>query len=88
MLGFHNENNRCSFCGRPGGEKRPLVAGGPNNELRICSQCVEACEQYLIGLENESSLTPIDLSDVSSPKEFKEYLDQYVVGQDYAKKVL
>ena len=88
MLGFHNENNRCSFCGRPGGEKRPLVAGGPNNELRICSHCVEACEQYLIGLATESSLTPIDLSDVSSPKEFKEYLDQYVVGQDYAKKVL
>lgn len=88
MLGFHNENNRCSFCGRPGSEKRVLVAGGVNNEIKICSQCVEACQQYIFNLESENGLKPIDLSDVSSPKEFKEYLDQYVVGQDYAKKVL
>ena len=68
MLGFHNENNRCSFCGRPGSEKRVLVAGGVNNEIKICSQCVEACQQYIFNLESENGLKPIDLSDVSSPK--------------------
>ncbi len=85
MRGFRNDLQYCSFCGKPGGADRPLVAG-PGNNLFICYKCIAVCQNVL--QEKERELAPINMNDVSSPKEFKEYLDQYVVGQDYAKKVL
>lgn len=85
MRGFRNDLQYCSFCGKPGGDDRPLVAG-PGNNLFICYKCIGVCQHVL--QEKQKDLAPINMNDVSSPKEFKEYLDQYVVGQDYAKKVL
>ncbi|WP_433033321.1 ATP-dependent Clp protease ATP-binding subunit ClpX [Treponema pectinovorum] len=85
MRGFRNDTRYCSFCGKPASETRPLVAG-PENNIFICDKCIAVCQSILD--EQKKELSPINMSDVSSPKEFKEYLDQYIIGQDYAKKAL
>ena len=61
------------------------MVAGPDN-IYICNQCVAVCQSILE--DDEMELEPIELEDVPTPREFKEYLDQYVVGQDYAKKAL
>lgn len=84
---FLNNNNNvkhCSFCGKPATENRSLIEG--MGEVYICNSCVDACNHLLD--EKQKEVSPIDMAEVPSPKEFKEYLDQYVIGQDYAKKVL
>ncbi|MBQ5384385.1 MAG: ATP-dependent Clp protease ATP-binding subunit ClpX [Treponema sp.] len=73
------------FCGRPADEKRRVVKA-PNDPVYICENCVSACQAVLN--DEKHSQAPIDMADVPTPKEFKEYLDQYVIGQDQAKKVL
>src|SRR5574344_317114 len=86
MRGFgKNDQQFCSFCGKPAGDDRHLVAA-PNGDIFICDQCVNVCQSILD--EEGHTVAPIDMSEVPSPKEFKEYLDQYIVGQDYAKKAL
>ena len=75
----------CSFCGKPADENRHLVAS-PSGNAFICDQCVAVCQSILE--QEEKSIAPIEITDVPSPKEFKAYLDQYIVGQDQAKKVL
>src|SRR5574344_2708607 len=85
MRGFgKNEQQFCSFCNKPASDERQLVAG-PNG-IFICNQCIDVCKSILD--EEGHVVTPIDMGEVPSPKEFKDYLDQYIVGQDYAKKVL
>ena len=74
----------CSFCGKSDSPTRRLVAGP--NDIFICDQCIAVCQTVLE--EEKTTPSPIQLSEVPTPKEFKEYLDQYVVGQDYAKKAL
>ena len=74
----------CSFCGKSASPTRRLVAGP--NDIFICDQCIAVCQTVLE--EEKTAPLPIQLSEVPTPKEFKEYLDQYVVGQDYAKKAL
>ena len=74
----------CSFCGKSASPTRRLVAGP--NDIFICDQCIAVCQTVLE--EEKTTPSPIQLSEVPTPKEFKEYLDQYVVGQDYAKKAL
>lgn len=85
MKRFGNDTNYCSFCGKPADSTRRLV-GGPSGNIHICNNCIAVCQSILD--EEELNLTPINLTDVPTPKEFKEYLDQYVIGQDLAKKVL
>jgi ATP-dependent Clp protease ATP-binding subunit ClpX len=85
MRGFRSDNQYCSFCGKPASDSRTLVAG-PANNIFICDKCITVCQTILE--EQQSDLSPINMDDVSSPKDFKKYLDQYVVGQDYAKKAL
>lgn len=83
---FGNSNpNFCSFCGKPGDENRRL-AGSRIGDIFICRSCAEICSSVLA--EEAGSTEQIDLKEVPSPREFKEYLDQYVIGQDYAKKAL
>ena len=74
----------CSFCGKSASPTRRLIAGP--NDIFICDQCIAVCQTVLE--EEKTTPSPIQLSEVPTPKEFKEYLDQYVVGQDYAKKAL
>ena len=85
MRGFRNDVQYCSFCGKPGDEKRHLVAA-PSNNIFICDKCIAVCEGIVA--QKEKSVDPIDMTEVPSPKEFKAYLDEYVIGQDYAKKAL
>ncbi|MBQ4237256.1 MAG: ATP-dependent Clp protease ATP-binding subunit ClpX, partial [Treponema sp.] len=80
-----SDQHFCIFCGRPADEKRRVVKA-PNDPVYICENCVSACQAVLN--DEKHSQAPIDMADVPTPKEFKEYLDQYVIGQDQAKKVL
>lgn len=84
MARLRNNPQVCSFCGKPASSSRPIVAGP--NDIFICNQCVAVCQGILD--EEAGELSEIDLEDVPTPKEFKEFLDEYVIGQDYAKKVL
>ncbi len=79
-----NNGHFCSFCGKPAEQSRRMVSGP--NDIYICNQCVAVCQSILE--DDEMELEPIELEDVPTPKQFKEYLDQYVIGQDYAKKAL
>ncbi|GGG27699.1 ATP-dependent Clp protease ATP-binding subunit ClpX [Lysinibacillus alkalisoli] len=85
MFKFNDENNNlhCSFCGKPQEQVRKLVAG-PG--VYICDECIELCSEIVVeelGVEEE-----IDFKDVPRPKEIQAILDEYVIGQDRAKKAL
>lgn len=82
-----NEVLRCLFCGKTEGQVRRLISG-PGNAY-ICDECVEICAgivaDEVYGADEDSVKNEINLL---KPKEIKEFLDQYVIGQDEAKKVL
>jgi len=74
---------RCSFCGRGQDEVTRLVSGP---SVYICSECVKLCSDILEGeIETEETLTRQTLS---KPTEIKKVLDEYVIGQELAKKIL
>lgn len=73
----------CSFCGKTSAVAKKLIAG-PG--VYICDECVAVCNRILID-ENES-ISADFIEDLPIPKEIKECLDQYVIGQELAKKTL
>ena len=78
---------KCSFCGKTQNQVRKLIAG-PN--VYICDQCIELCSEILdeeLEMENDEYFDDSDVN-LLKPKEIKSFLDEYVVGQDDAKKVL
>ena len=88
MKKFGNQEY-CAFCGLPAGNKkddnRRLIASSIA-PVYICNECVEICHGVFESQPTEE--LSIKLSEVPSPKEFKDFLDSYVIGQDYAKKAL
>ena len=76
------------FCGRPE-DQVPLMLSGQNGTY-ICSDCVKMASQYLdeIALQSGHNEKAGRIEKLQKPKEIKEFLDQYVIGQDRAKKLL
>ena len=79
---------RCSFCNKSQDQVKKLIAG-PNGAY-ICDECVGICSDIL---DEEFDTAELDAADdlninLLKPKEIKEFLDDYVIGQDEAKKVL
>lgn len=85
MIKFNDDKGqlKCSFCGKTQDQVRKLVAG-PG--VYICDECIELCTEIVeeeLGTEEE-----VEFKDVPKPKEIREILDEYVIGQDQAKKSL
>ncbi|MDI6907666.1 MAG: ATP-dependent Clp protease ATP-binding subunit ClpX [Thermoanaerobacterales bacterium] len=74
---------KCSFCGKLQDQVKKLVAG-PG--VYICDECIELCNEIIE--EELSEDLGMELRDIPKPQEIKEYLDQYVIGQEHAKKIL
>ncbi|XEC93212.1 ATP-dependent protease ATP-binding subunit ClpX [Paenibacillus tarimensis] len=85
MFKFNDEKGqlKCSFCGKSQDQVRKLVAG-PG--VYICDECIELCTEIVeeeLGSEEE-----LDMKDIPKPKDIRIILDQYVIGQEQAKKSL
>ncbi|ABY93563.1 ATP-dependent Clp protease ATP-binding subunit ClpX [Thermoanaerobacter brockii subsp. lactiethylicus] len=84
MVKYDNQKQlKCSFCGKTQDQVKRLVAG-PG--VYICDECIELCQEII----NEEFEEDIDMGigELPKPKEIKEFLDQYVIGQEKAKKAL
>ncbi|HJV44502.1 MAG TPA: ATP-dependent protease ATP-binding subunit ClpX [Bacillota bacterium] len=85
MFKFNDEKGqlKCSFCGKSQDQVRKLVAG-PG--VYICDECIELCTEIVeeeLGTEDE-----VDLKEIPKPNEIRKFLDDYVIGQESAKKSL
>ncbi|MDD3787800.1 MAG: ATP-dependent Clp protease ATP-binding subunit ClpX [Petrimonas sp.] len=82
-----NSSNHCSFCGRSENEVTLLIAGISGH---ICDMCAEQAHEIVNETFKSSEKSPLDISlhTLPKPKQIKEFLDQYVIGQDTAKRFL
>ena len=75
----------CSFCGASQDEVRKLIAG-PG--VFICDQCIDLCNGIILDEVDDDEPTGAKRSSIPKPHEIKKFLDEYVIGQDRAKKIL
>ena len=85
----NDDKIRCSFCGKTQNQVRKLIAG-PNGAF-ICDECVDICQEIIV--EELEDFGPAEETDsieinLQKPEDMKAFLDEYVIGQDEAKKVL
>ncbi|MHC4759128.1 MAG: ATP-dependent Clp protease ATP-binding subunit ClpX, partial [Planctomycetota bacterium] len=76
----------CSFCGRLG-DLNDMFIEGPN-DVFICPDCVQLCHNVIQENRRRFTKPALTINEISAPKEIKAYLDEYVIGQEYAKKYL
>ncbi|GEP18307.1 ATP-dependent Clp protease ATP-binding subunit ClpX [Pediococcus pentosaceus] len=79
-----NEPVTCSFCGKTQDQVKKIIAGP---DVYICNECVDLCKE-IIDEELASENVPTEITDVPTPAEIVDYLNQYVIGQEEAKKTL
>lgn len=87
MANFENEDVKCSFCGKDSSQVARIIAGP---DAYICNECVDLCSE-IINAEVKFKENYFDEDgnvNLSSPKEINEFLNDYVIGQDEAKKTL
>lgn len=76
---------KCNFCGKSQKQVRKLIAGPT---VYICDECIELCNEIIEEELGSSAAEPIESIELPNPKEIKAFLDEYVIGQDSAKKQL
>src|SRR6516164_9244006 len=81
-----NRNAYCSFCRKSYRDVGPLVEGP--NDVYICGECVELCQSIIDQEKRRRGATKTLSTAIPTPRTIKEKLDQYVIGQQRAKKVL
>src|SRR5260221_8035491 len=81
-----NRNAYCSFCRKSYRDVGPLVEGP--GDVYICGECVELCQSIIDQEKKRRGGTRTRLTHIPSPRSIKDKLDQYVIGQPYAKKIL
>ena len=89
MAGRNDDHIRCSFCKKPQSQVRKLIAG-PDGVF-ICDECVDVCAEIIeeeLEYERNRNANPFDDINLLKPEEIKAFLDEYVIGQEEAKKVL
>src|SRR5438093_12635991 len=79
----HDKHLRCSFCGKSKDSVRKFISGP---SVYICNECIALCNEILA--EDEEREVSEAITQVPIPAEIKEVLDQYVIGQEKAKKTL
>jgi ATP-dependent Clp protease ATP-binding subunit ClpX len=90
MAKHEDSRLKCSFCGKSQDQVKKLIAGP---EVYICDECVDLCneildEEFFEAEEGEKTSTPPEFTKVPKPLEIKNFLDEHIVGQNEAKKVL
>lgn len=89
MAGRNDDQIRCSFCNKTQSQVRKLIAG-PGG-VYICDECIDVCAEIMeeeFEYENTRNINPFDDINLLKPEEIKAFLDEYVIGQEEAKKVL
>src|SRR6476619_4381086 len=76
----------CSFCGKSSRDVGPMVEGP--SDVYICANCVDLAHNIIRQEKRKLTSAQPLFSSIPSPRQIKEFLDQYVIGQEYAKKAL
>jgi ATP-dependent Clp protease ATP-binding subunit ClpX len=83
----HSESGNlyCSFCGKKQNEVRKLIVG---SNVNICDECIDLCNDIIHDQLDDERPNDKDHFSLPKPSQIKEHLDEYIIGQEYAKKIL